>query len=172
MVILGLGSNLSSKFGNRFKNIELALSYLEKDNVRILKKSSFYETPSFPDKKKPKYINMIVAIKTNLKPLNLMLLLLSVEKKLGRSRRIRKNEPRTCDIDIVDFNNEIINFTHKNINFFSPHKSLSNRSFVLYPLREILPLWRHPVTKETVSSLIAKLSEEDKKSILKIKNLV
>ena len=171
MIILGIGSNLSSKLGNRFKNIELALTYLEKKKIKVLKKSSFYETPSYPDKKYPKFINIVATVKTDLKPLDLMLILFSIEKKLGRMRT-KKNEPRTCDIDIVDFNKEIINFTYKNINFSSPHKSLSNRSFVLYPLREILPMWTHPSTNETVSALISKLSNEDKKSILKIKNLV
>jgi len=171
MIILGLGSNLSSKLGNRFKNIEAALTYLEKNRIKVLKKSSFYETPSYPDKKHPKFINIVVTVKTDLKPLDLMLILLSIEKKLGRVRT-KRNDPRTCDIDIVDFNKEIINFTYKKINFTSPHKSLSNRSFVLYPLREILPLWKHPITRETVSTLITKLSKEDKKSILKIKNLL
>ena len=83
MIILGLGSNLSSKLGNRFKNIEAALTYLEKNRIKVLKKSSFYETPSYPDKKYPKFINIVAAVKTDLKPLDLMLILLSIEKKLG-----------------------------------------------------------------------------------------
>jgi|TARA_B110000438_G_scaffold286954_1_gene318737 2-amino-4-hydroxy-6-hydroxymethyldihydropteridine diphosphokinase len=171
MIILGLGSNLSSKFGDRFKNIELAISIFESHNIKILKKSGFYETPSYPNKKNPKFINMVVAVKTDLKPFELMSFLLSVEKKLGRLRD-KKNDPRTCDLDIIDYNNEIIEFIFKNNNFFSPHKNLSYRNFVLYPLKEILPLWKHPVTNESIDMLIAKLSNEDKKSILKIKNLL
>ena len=171
MIILGLGSNLSSKFGDRFKNIELAISIFESHNIKILKKSGFYETPSYPNKNNPKFINMVVAVKTDLKPFELMSFLLSVEKKLGRLRD-KKNDPRTCDLDIIDYNNEIIEFIFKNNNFFSPHKNLSYRNFVLYPLKEILPLWKHPVTNESIDMLIAKLSNEDKKSILKIKNLL
>ena len=171
MIILGIGSNLSSKFGNRFKNIELAISFIESYNIQILKKSSFYESPSYPNKKNPKFINIVVSIKTDLKPLKLMSLLLSVEKKLGRLRG-EKNDPRTLDLEIIDNNNEVIKFVFNNDNFFSPHKNLSSRNFVLYPLREISPLWKHPVTNESIDSLISKLPNEDKKSILKIKNLI
>jgi len=171
MIILGLGSNLSSKFGDRFKNIELAISFFESHNIKILKKSSFYETPSYPNKNNPKFINMVISVKTDLKPFELMSFLLSVEKKLGRLRD-KKNDPRTCDLDIIDYNNEIIEFIFENNNFFSPHKNLSYRNFVLYPLKEILPLWKHPVTNESIDMLISKLSHEDKRSILKIKNLL
>ena len=171
MIILGIGSNLSSKFGDRFKNIELAVSFIESHDIKILKKSSFYETPSYPNKNNPKFINMIVSIKTDLKPLELMSLLLSIENKLDRLRG-KKNDPRTCDLDIIDYNNEVLNFVFNNNNFFSPHKNLSNRNFVLYPLREISPLWKHPVTNESIDTLILKLPNKDKKSILKIKNLL
>jgi len=171
MVILGLGSNLSSKFGDRFKNIELAMSLIESNNIQILQKSSFYETPSYPDKSNPKFINMVVTINTNLNPLEFLNLILSIETKLGRIRG-KKNDPRTCDLDIIDFNSKIIEIDSNNINFSSPHKKLINRNFVLYPLKEILPLWKHPVTNESIDILISKLPDEDKKSILKIKNLL
>ena len=171
MIILGIGSNLSSSYGDRFQNILKALSFLKSSNIEIIKISSFYETPSYPDKNNPKFINVVICIKTHLKPLNLMQLLLSVENKLGRLR-VEKNGPRTCDLDIIDYNNEVIEFVCENMNFFAPHQSLSNRNFVLYPLKEIQPLWKHPVTNESIDTLISKLPFEDKKSILKIKNLL
>ena len=114
---------------------------------------------------------MVVTINTNLNPLDFLNLIFSIEKKLGRIRG-KKNDPRTCDLDIIDFNSEIIEFDSNNINFSSPHKKLINRNFVLYPLKEILPLWKHPVTNESIDILISKLPSEDKKSILKIKNLI
>ena len=67
MILLGLGSNLASDFGDRFKNIELAISYLELHNIKILKESSYYETPSYPDKEQPKFINVVISISSNLK---------------------------------------------------------------------------------------------------------
>ena len=167
MKILSLGSNLSSKHGDRLDNLYLAMSFLEGYGILIDKKSSFYETYSYPDTNKPKYINMVISIKTNLPPVDLMSVLIHIEEKLGRKRG-RKNDPRTCDIDIIDYNGEIISFDYKNLELVIPHKNLELRNFVLLPLKEIYPNWRHPKTKEIIGSIIEKLSEEDRKSILKI----
>ena len=168
MIFLGLGSNLSSIYGDRFYNIKLAVSYLNNYGVQIIKKSSFYETPSYPDKKNPKFVNIVIKIKTLLNPIDLLTLIISIEKKIGRKRTL-KNDPRTCDIDIIDFNGlvEIHSFNKKK--FEIPHKELSKRNFVLFPLHEIEPKWKHPKTKETVNELINKLSSDKKKSILIIK---
>ena len=141
MLLLGLGSNLSSPLGNRFENIDIAISYLESYKIKLVKKSSFYETPSYPDKTNPKFINVVAQMFTSLPPEDLASVLIFVEEKIGRKR---------------------------NLNFNVPHEKLVFRNFVLYPLQEILPSWTHPKTKEKVSELIAKLSDEDRKSILKV----
>ena len=167
MIILSLGSNLSSKFGDRLDNLSLAMSFLEGYGILIDKKSSFYETYSYPDKTKPKYINTVISIKTNLLPVDLMSVLIHIEEKLERKRG-KKNDPRTCDIDIIDYNGEIISFNYKNLELVIPHKNLESRNFVLFPLKEIYPNWKHPKTKEIIDDFIHKLSEENKKSILKI----
>ena len=168
MILLGLGSNLSSSFGNRFENIDLAISYLESCNIKLIKKSSFYETPSFPNKKNPKFINVVIEVSTHLSPSDLASIIIFIEEKLERTRD-QKNEPRTCDIDIIDFNSQIINFKHNAFVFTVPHQKLCYRNFVLFPLNEILPKWKHPKTKEKISTLIEKLHVEDRKSILKVK---
>ena len=167
MVILSLGSNLPSKFGDKFDNLKYAISFLEDGGILIDKKSSFYETPSYPDKNNPKFINMVISIKTDLSASDLMLVIIDIEKKLGRIRK-NKNDPRTCDIDIIDYNDQILNFRYKNFHLEIPHKNLTSRNFVLFPLQEILPQWKHPKTKEIISVLINNLHEEDRKSILKI----
>ena len=168
MIILGLGSNLSSSYGDRFKNIDLAISYLESYQVKLIKKSSFYETPSYPDIKNPKFINIVVEISTYLSPEDLASVLIFIEEKLERKRE-KKNEPRTCDIDIIDYDGKVINFSYKSLIFKVPHEKLIYRNFVLFPLQEIAPNWIHPKTKDSIDVLINKLSNEDKKSILKIK---
>ena len=168
MSLLGLGSSLSSSFGNRFENIDFAISYLETYKIKIIKRSSFYETPSYPDIKNPKFVNIVVEVSTYLSPEDLASVLIFVEEKLER-RRNQKNEPRTCDIDIIDYNGKIMNFNYKNLIFTVPHEKLVYRNFVLYPLQELLPNWIHPKTKEKISALIAKLPEEERKSILKVK---
>ena len=168
MIVLALGSNLDSAFGDRYKNIDLAISYLEKYKIDVTKKSSYYETPSYPDVTKPKYINMVISANTNLSPENLAYSIIDIEKKLERRRKY-KNEPRTLDIDIIDYKGLILNFKLGNLDFVIPHEKLSLRNFVLFPLLEILPNWKHPKTKEFINTLIKKISEEDRKSILKIK---
>ena len=167
MIILGIGSNLHSTLGDRFENINLALSHLESYKIKILKRSSFYETPSYPDNKNPKFINIVVGISTNLSPAELASKLVLVEEKLERKRNY-KNEPRTCDIDIIDFHSQIIDFKYENLDFTVPHDKLVYRNFVLIPLKDIIPDWIHPKTKETIDFLIDRLSEMDKKSILKV----
>ena len=168
MIILALGSNLSSNFGDRFENINLAISFLNSYQIKVIKKSSFYETFSYPNKENPKFINVVIEVQTSLSPEDLASVLIFIEENLER-RRNRKNDPRTCDIDIIDYNGQIIDFKYKNLDFIVPHEKISNRSFVLIPLKEILPNWVHPKTKDSVDTLIDKLSNEDKKSILKIK---
>jgi len=168
MIYLGLGSNLPSKYGNRFDNIDIAVSKLAENNIKIIKRSSFYETPSYPDKSKPKFINIVILVKSKLSVKKLMTLLISIEKNMQRERN-KKNDPRTCDIDIIDYNAEIINLDHINLNVSIPHKKMNYRNFVLYPLKEISPKWKHPITNESITDLITKLSIDEKNSILKVK---
>ena len=167
MIILSLGSNLSSKFGDRFKNLEIAMNYLEGYGILIEKKSSFYETPSYPNMNDPKFINVIISVKTKLPPIDLMSVLIHIEEKLGRKRN-KKNDPRTCDIDIIDYEQKIINFKYRDLDLIVPHERMRSRNFVLFPLIEIMPNWIHPQTKENISDIIKKLSNEDRKSVLKV----
>jgi len=167
MIILSLGSNLSSKFGDRFKNLEIAMNYLEGYGILIEKKSSFYETPSYPNTNDPKFINVIISVKTKLPPIDLMSVLIHIEEKLGRKRN-KKNDPRTCDIDIIDYEQKIINFKYRDLDLIVPHERMRSRNFVLFPLIEIMPNWIHPQTKENISDIIKKLSNEDRKSVLKV----
>ena len=79
MIFLALGSNLPSSFGDRFVNINLAISYLESYEIQIIKKSNFYETYSHPNKEDPKFINIVISIKTYLPPVDLMSVLFFIE---------------------------------------------------------------------------------------------
>ena len=156
MFLLGLGSSLSSSFGDRFENLNLATSYLEAYKIKIIKRSSFYETPSYPDIKNPKFINIVVEISTSLPPEDLASVLIFIEEKLER-KRSKKNDPRTCDLDIIDYNYQVMNFKYRDLELTLPHKEMTNRNFVLYPLREIYPNWIHPLTKKNINVLIKDL---------------
>jgi 2-amino-4-hydroxy-6-hydroxymethyldihydropteridine diphosphokinase len=166
MFLLGLGSNLSSSFGDRFENLNLAISYLETYQIKIINRSSFYETPSYPDIKNPKFINLVVDVSTYLLPEDLASVLIFVEEKLER-KRIKKNEPRTCDIDIIDYDQKIIR-NHNNQNLTLPHPKMHVRTFVLLPLFEITQQWMHPEKKIEIKKLINSLNIKDLRTIKQI----
>ena len=155
MVYIGIGSNL----GNRINNIEKAKYLLEFNGINILKFSSYYETLSWPDPKKPKFINIVIQSNTKKSPQNLLEIFKTIEKNLGRLTGL-KNSPRTCDIDIISYKNKII--TKKII---IPHKRMSKRNFVLIPLFEIAPNWIHPKTNKSIKKLIFSLPIKDITSI-------
>ena len=156
MIYLGIGSNLPSSFGDRFKNIGLAVSYLKEKKINLIKQSSFYETFSYPDKNNPKFINIVVSVNSILSPKNLMSSIISIEERLER-KRDKKNDPRTCDIDIIDYNGEVGKYNFDGIKLTLPHKNMEDRNFVLHPLKEICPDWKHPKTKINIDLLIKNL---------------
>ena len=159
IVFLSIGSNLGSKT----KNIELVKFKLEKNNIKIIKSSKNYETLSWPDKKKPKFVNIVLKVKTFLSPVDLMKKCLYIEKELGRLRN-KKNEPRTCDIDIIDYDKRIIK-SAKSQNLTIPHPRMHKRNFVLLPLFEIAKTWIHPLKKASIKDLISALDDEDLRTI-------
>ncbi len=156
MIYLGIGSNLPSSFGNKLDNINSSISLLKKNNIEVLKRSSFYESLAFPNKNDPKFINIVVEVKTLLNPKDLMITLLKIEEILER-KRLKKNEPRTCDIDIIDYKRKVINLKFNNQTLQIPHSSIGERNFVLFPLKEICPNWSHPLSNISIDSLITNL---------------
>ena len=167
MIILGIGSNLPSSYGNRLKNIDIAISFLKNFEISIIKKSSYFETPSYPNKKNPKFINIIIEIEYSLKPEHLLKEIFMVERKMDRKRNL-KNAPRTCDIDIIDFKGQILNNKRLNI----PHPKAHLRNFVLYPLKDINSNWKHPITNKRIDILIKKLNFEKRNEITRMKESV
>ena len=103
MIHLNICSNLESKFGNIFENISTALKLLIKSNVQINKISSFYKTPSYPNKKLPYFINIGLTASYKNDVSQLLKIIKLIENKIGRNKS-KKNDPRVCDIDIIDFN--------------------------------------------------------------------
>jgi len=157
-VFLGVGSNL----GNRQKNIELSKIALTNSGIKILKSSSFYESLSWPDPKKPKFLNIVLEIETTIHPISLLKICKKIEKSLGR-KISTINSPRICDIDILDYGNKVMK---NGINL--PHPRIHQRNFVLIPLFEIRKKWLHPKSKDHIKTLILKLSNKDITSIKQI----
>ena len=146
---IGLGSNLGDKEDNIKKAIDLM-----KEKCKILEVSSLYKTEPVGYKNQDWFLNCTVEIKINFLPHELLIFLKSIEKKLGRVKTI-KNGPRTIDLDILFYGNEVI----KTNNLTIPHPRLHERLFVLEPLKEICPELVHPILKKNINELISDLRD-------------
>ena len=155
IIYLSIGSNL----GNRKKNIEKTKFKLYSKGINIIKSSNYYETLSWPNPNNPKFYNIILKVSSDLKILELLKICKQIETSLGR-KKAPKNSPRTCDIDIIDYNQKI---TVNGINV--PHPRMHLRNFVLIPLFEIEKNWRYPNSERYIKNLIFSLSNSDIRSI-------
>ena len=140
------------------------MKLLENKKLKILKISRFYETPSYPNKKLPKFINIAVKIDFLGSPIELLKLMNLVEKKMDRVVTLN-NEPRTLDIDIIDFKSIITNTKLLTL----PHPRTHERNFVLMPLYEINPNWKHPINNIKIKDLINKLTANKRNEITRLK---
>ena len=160
LVYLALGSNLGDKKNNLNKCIDL----IQKEGAFIKKRSKFYITKSWPNENFPNFTNSIILIETKLNLDQLFLKIKKIEKKLGRTKS-KRNHPRVCDIDIIDFNNEIIHRKLGNHRLNIPHKRMHNRNFVLFPLYELDKDWVHPKLNRNIVNLLSNLTSEQLLSI-------
>jgi len=155
MIHINIGSNLDSKYGTRFDNIAIAVQLLVQSKIKIKKISNFYETPSYPNQNFPKFLNIGLLVNYEDTCLSLLNINKLIEKKLGRLKS-KKNEPRVIDIDIIDFKKMRDNKKELII----PHPKCHLRNFVLYPILQIDPNWKHPILKKNARFLINKLSQK------------
>ena len=167
MIHLNIGSNLASKHGTRSDNILLAINLLKNSKIKIKKISNFYETPSYPNQRFPKFLNIGVVIEYYDDFFKLLYETKQIEKKLGRIKTI-KNDPRVIDIDIIDFKNEIISTKE----LILPHPKCHLRNFVLYPILQIDPNWEHPILKKNAQYLINNLSQKSRIEITRLQKNV
>ena len=155
MIHINIGSNLDSKYGTRFDNIAIAVQLLVQSKIKIKKISNFYETPSYPNQNFPKFLNIGLLVNYEDTCLSLLNINKLIEKKLGRLKS-KKNEPRVIDIDIIDFKK----MRENREELIIPHPKCHLRNFVLYPILQIDPNWKHPILKKNARFLINKLSQK------------
>jgi len=156
MILIALGANLPSKAGGPADTLKRALGELERQGVEIREVSAFYETPAWPDPADPAFVNAVAAVKTSLQPVELLMLLHGVETDFGRLRSAA-NAARTLDLDLLDYDGRVMTEPQLTL----PHPRMATRSFVLVPLRDVAPGWRHPVTGQGLAELLAALPDRD-----------
>jgi len=146
---IGLGSNV----GDRLGALRRALSLLKGKDAEILKKSDVFETPPVGLTEQPKFLNACVLIKTSMGPQLLLAQLKEIEAAIGRQNRGHWG-PREIDLDILYIDDLVIRDGELEI----PHPRMHERAFVLVPLSQISPQWRHPILGKTVEELTKEVS--------------
>ena len=140
-----IGGNL----GNRKENLSNAIDLIKEQCGTVSKSSSIYETAAWGMTEQPSFLNQALEISTSLNAKQLMRKILKIETMMGRVRK-DKFGPRTIDIDILFYENEVHDLLFLKI----PHPELQNRRFVLVPLEEINSELQHPILKKTIAELL------------------
>jgi 2-amino-4-hydroxy-6-hydroxymethyldihydropteridine diphosphokinase len=147
---IALGSNL----GDRKKNIAEAVERMRRRGIKIIKMSSVIETEPYGYKEQEKFLNAACLVETKLSPLELLDVLLDIEKEMGRERKIRWG-PRNIDLDLIFYEDRVIREERLEV----PHPDAHNRTFVMGPIAEIDPDFVHPVLKKKVGEIYRELVE-------------
>ena len=145
------GGNL----GNRPENLAMAGKLIEQCCGNLVKKSSIYESAAWGFTDQPAFYNQSLLLVTTLSPANLIEQILSIETQMGRKRTIHMG-PRIIDIDILFYNDEIINIP----DLIIPHPRMQDRKFVLMPLNEIAANHMHPVLHKTINRLLKECPDQ------------
>jgi len=159
---IGIGSNLGTPEKNCIEAIEKISST---KNIKIISRSSFYQTEPFGGVQQDWFINSAVKIKTDLLPMNLLSALLNIESVMGRSRE-EKWGPRLIDLDLLFYDNLIL----RKKGLTLPHPEIQKRKFVLIPMDEIAENFIHPTLKKTIKTLLQE--SPDVSVVKKIKSLI
>lgn len=154
MILIALGANLPGSTGSPAATLEAALARLDQAPTRVALRARIYESPPWPPSDQPWYANTVAALETALDAPTLLAHLHAIEREFGRVRGAL-NEARTLDLDLLDY--EGLRRAPPEAAPELPHPRLATRAFVLLPLAEIAPDWRHPGSRARVADLIAAL---------------
>lgn len=158
LVYLGLGSNI----GDRVGYIQQATSLLGGDeNIKLVSTSSFYETEPWHFDSQNWFVNAVIAVSTPLYPYQLLKVCQRVESQLGRVRTSDNYEDRTIDIDILFYDDKVVNEENEGQKLVIPHERIHQRAFMLVPMLEIAPAFIHPVLKKSITDIYDEIDDPE-----------
>lgn len=150
MILIALGANLPSRHGDPLESLLAAVARLsEHEDIIVLDRSPVYVSAPVPVSDQPWYHNAVVSIDTPLRPHKLLDVLHDIEADFGRVR-LERNEARALDLDIVSYHNDVL----EGDGLIIPHPRMAERAFVVLPLHDIAPDWKHPITGASVVEMI------------------
>ncbi|HEY2662571.1 MAG TPA: 2-amino-4-hydroxy-6-hydroxymethyldihydropteridine diphosphokinase [Caulobacteraceae bacterium] len=152
-VLVALGGNLKGDYASCQRLLEAALDQFAAAGLTLLRRSSWWRSAAWPDPLEPDYINGLALVETTLGPGETLTALHTIEARFGRFRD-RPNAPRTLDLDLIAHGRTVL----QGDPLVLPHPRAAERLFVMGPLAEIAPDWRHPVLGETAKALAARAS--------------
>lgn len=160
VILVGLGANLPHpRFPTLPETLQAALDALDRCGVRVVRRSRWYRTAPVPASDQPWFVNGVAEVATTRAPADLLAVLHQVEAVFGR-RRDRPLSPRLLDLDLLAYGDTAIAEGARSGGLILPHPRLHERAFVLVPLAELVPDWRHPVLGLEVATLIERLDPD------------
>ena len=159
MIVIGLGANLSSPpYGGPREACEAALDALRGAGVAVLRRSRWYRSAPVPVSDQPWFVNAVAEVETDLSAAELLDLLHRIEREMGRERRVR-NQARVIDLDLLIYGETVSGPGETPI---LPHPRLAERAFVVLPLAELAPDWRHPQTGHSLAAMVRALPADQR----------
>ena len=169
MILVALGANLSdSKIGSPLDACERALERLSARGVAVNNRSRWYRSAPVPRSAQPDFVNGVASVSSDLSPTGLLAILQEIETELGRMRDL-VDQARVIDLDLLAHGDQVIGWPDSasmggnsdqdpSGNLIVPHPRLHLRAFVLMPLRDVAPHWRHPVTGQDIETMMKAIS--------------
>ncbi len=162
MILVALGSNRPGPWGSPEDTVREGLSRLDRSGLKLRRASRLVVSAPFGVTAQPAFVNAVAEVETALPPEALLERLHRIERMAGRRRTLRWG-PRTLDLDLLDYHGLVRTPPARLV---LPHPGIAERIFVLAPLAEIAPRWRHPLTRRTAADMLRRLDPQGEGGLL------